>query len=110
MSRSYKKHPVLPDNVVPGSKRLANKKVRRAVHRGDEETRNRKGKSYKKLYDSWNVHDYIEYGDSFETFYQRVLTRWQETGFYPTGHGKRYDTPPSREYCKNIYDRWYRRK
>lgn len=109
MSRSYKKHPVLPDNVVPGSKRLANKKVRRAVHRGDEETRNRKGKSYKKLYDSWNVHDYIEYGGTFEKFYERALRVWRETGYYP-GRGKRADTPPSRKYCKNIYERLYRRK
>lgn len=107
MSRSYKKHPVAPDKVGYNSKRLANRKVRRSVNRGEELL---KGKSYRKLYDSWDIHDYIEYGDSFETFYQRALTRWQETGYYPGGRGKRHDAPPSREYCKNIYDRWYRRK
>ena len=107
MSRSYKKHPVAPDKVSYNSKRLANRKVRRSVNRGEELL---KGKSYRKLYESWDIHDYIEYGDSFETFYQRALTRWQETGFYPGRRGKRHDTPPSREYCKNIYDRWYRRK
>ena len=110
MSRSYKKHPILPDNVVPGSKRCANKKVRRVVHRGDEETQNWKGKSYRKLYNSWNVHDYINYGGTFENFYDEAIRVWKETGFYPGRDTKRHDTPPSRKYCKNIYDRWYKRK
>ena len=109
MSRSYKKNPFAPDTPVSGSKRLANKKVRRAVNRGDEETQNRKGTSYKKLFESWDIRDYSFYGGTFEEFYHHALIFWVETGLYP-GRGKRHDTPPSREYCKNIYDRWYKRK
>lgn len=54
MSRSYKKNPGWKASYRQGAKRekrLASKKVRRAPFVGD-------GSSYKKLFESWAIHDY----------------------------------------------------
>ena len=56
MSRSYKKFPLWKDNG-PGSawsKRVANKKVRRTFDIPN-------GRAYKKVYDTYNIHDYFSY-------------------------------------------------
>ena len=104
MSRSYKKHPVAPDGVGYKSKKLANRKVRRSVDV-------LKGNGYKKIYESWDIHDYKDYGDSFETFYRKAVEYWEKTGYWwGRERHHRKDTPPTREYCMNIYNRWYRRK
>ena len=55
MSRSYKKHPYSTDGsagTTKKSKRRANKKVRSTQNIPD-------GGTYKKVYCSWNIHDYV---------------------------------------------------
>ena len=56
MSRSYKHHPICTDrrNGAKWWKRQANRKVR---HHKDVLN----GKSYRKVYDSWEIHDHIIY-------------------------------------------------
>lgn len=57
MSRSYKKNAYATDGSpknVRDHKRLANKKVRNS----DIPLR---GKGYRKVYNSWNIHDYVSY-------------------------------------------------
>ena len=56
VSRSVKKNPVVKD-YDSGSfgKRLANKRVRRT------EEVPMKGKGYRKIFESYNIHDYISY-------------------------------------------------
>lgn len=54
MSKSYKKYTCFTDNQRSGAKkekRFANKKVRKTFDIND-------GCAYKKLYCSWNIHDY----------------------------------------------------
>jgi hypothetical protein len=55
MSRSFKKTPICKDctgtKCLQWSKRQANKKVRRTRSLAS-------GKAYRKVYDSWNIHDY----------------------------------------------------
>ena len=55
MSRSYKKNPVYTDrpNGAKYWKRCANKKVRRYKDNLDD------GKMYRRIYNSWDIHDYI---------------------------------------------------
>ena len=55
MSRSYKKNPIYTDRPHGAKywKRLANKKVRK------ENIHFLKGKKYKRIYNSWEIHDYI---------------------------------------------------
>ena len=62
MSRSYKKNPIYTDrpNGAKYWKRLANKKVRK------ENIHFLKGKKYKRLFNSWEIHDYICYWDKFQ--------------------------------------------
>lgn len=53
MSRSYKKHPRVKDSASKNMKRFANKKVRR---RSKELPK--KGKSYKKVFQSYDISDW----------------------------------------------------
>ena len=56
MSRSYKKSPVIKDPNDKFFKRWANKKVRQL--KIDDEPLPKKGKAYKKLFESWIISDY----------------------------------------------------
>ena len=109
MSRSYKKSPYAPATPNHGAKRFANKRVRRQTDGSEERALNLKGTNYKKVYPTWDIRDFSFYGGTFEEFYAQALEVWKNTGYYP-GRGKRHDEPPSREYCKILYDKWYRRK
>jgi len=62
MARSYKKTPVYTDRTKGAKywKRLANKKVRK------ENNHFSKGKKYKRLFNSWEIHDYISYWNKFQ--------------------------------------------
>lgn len=55
MSRSYKKHPIVKVAPKDGTneKKFANRKVRRYKQVISN------GKSYQKLYESWDIHDYV---------------------------------------------------
>jgi hypothetical protein len=50
MSRSRKKHPVIRD-CTPGAKKIANRRVRRTLDIPN-------GKSYRKVFCSWDIHDW----------------------------------------------------
>lgn len=58
MSRSHKKHPFNTDysrTVTKWHKRMANKAVRRYKYYLP------KGKLYRRIYNPWNIHDFVEY-------------------------------------------------
>jgi len=56
MSRSYKKTPIAKDhNSGKWGKKQANRRVRRC----NQSIPN--GKSYRKLYNPWDIHDYVSY-------------------------------------------------
>ena len=65
MSKSYKKTPIIKDNTgtkqLQWYKRHANKTVRRTADIAN-------GKAYKKVYCTWNIHDY-----SFRQTYNEYL-------------------------------------
>ena len=87
MSRSYKKNPVYTDrpNGAKYWKRCANKKVRRYKDNLDD------GKMYRRIYNSWDIHDYINRWTKEEAidYWYKVQTeagyRWYDiTKDYPT--------------------------
>lgn len=87
MSRSYKKHPVCNFVKPDGSwKKIYNRKVRRILDVPS-------GNWYRKLGESWNIHDWRAYGPSFESFCDSYA-RWHDG-----------DRP-----ARDLYDRCYRRK
>lgn len=101
MSRSYKHHPAISGIIYNGSKRRANKKVRRLLKDLDIELP--RG-LYKRAYYSWNIRDYREIAPSLVTFHRDQVYRW----LYPRYRkGKR---PPTRAETKSLYERWYVRK
>jgi len=87
MSRSYKKTPIVKDNFGGKTgKRYANKKVRKTkdcLFKGGE---------YKKIFESWNINDYISYytlEEAIEDWYK------EETENFPKERAylhKRYKT------------------
>ena len=73
MSRSYKKVPIVKDHDSGKiGKRFANKAVRR------KEEDALKGKEYKKIYPSWDIHDYINYYPKEE-----AIQDWYDEEKYP---------------------------
>lgn len=56
MSRSRKKVPISKDHR---SGKWGKKQANRAVRR--DKNRSLKGKEYRKIYDSWDIHDYISF-------------------------------------------------
>ena len=56
MSKSRRRTPIVKDhNSGKFGKRQANKKVRR------EKDFSKNGKAYKKLFNTWNIHDFCNY-------------------------------------------------
>lgn len=95
MSRSYKKTPVYKDRRL-GSKRLASKKVRRSKDVP------KKGKGYRKIYDSWNISDF-----KFHETWKEFLERAHERSMYR--RGRRLNSKEIKT-LKDQWNRWYRRK
>ena len=65
MSRSYKKHPFCKDwnRRKRVGKQLANRKVRAQLKRGIEIP---SGKSYRKVFETWDIYDYHWYESKSE--------------------------------------------
>lgn len=61
MSRSYKKNPICKDSTKSSkkNKQIANRIVRRRYKNAQNEIDTNARGSYKKMYESWDIHDYI---------------------------------------------------
>ena len=93
MSRSYKKNPVVKDGRSGKvGKRFASKKVRR--YKGIIPN----GNTYKKLYESCNIHDY-----AFRETYQEHKKRFESDVKAYLNGGLKYDP---RDTTKE-YNRWW---
>lgn len=67
MSKSVKKTPIFKSVYVDGKKR-ANKKVRK-------EKQLSSGNYYKKVANSWNIHDQVSYIFEDEYYYEKVFRK-----------------------------------
>ena len=65
MSRSFKKHNIVKDKVSKDMKKFANKKVRNTPDVPN-------GKSYKKVFESYDIHDHIDYWSK-----EMAIKRWE---------------------------------
>lgn len=74
MSRSYKKTPIVKDNAGgrKHAKRQANKKVRRTKCLSS-------GKQYRKVYNTWDIYDYVSYCTLEEFLNYRHLWSFYQT-------------------------------
>lgn len=91
MSRSYKKNPVYTDgrNGQKKAKRIAAKKVRNF----DIEALPSKGNQYKKVSESYNIHDYVS------------RWTWEEAVDWYHKHPEQYSEYPTE---KEFYRYWYK--
>ena len=94
MSRSIKKHPVYTDGKAgrKRAKRQANKTVRKFKNKI------KNGKDYKKLYCSWNIHDYIS-----RYTWVEAKKEWEENSYLR----EKYAT--LKEFYK-YWSKYYKRK
>ena len=91
MSRSYKKNPICNDGTAGGTKeqkRFANKKVRRTSF----EDLPLVGRSYRKVFCSYDIHDYV-----FRQTWQEALEDYRRDEWLQ----QRYTE-------KEFYRRWYK--
>lgn len=106
MSRSYKKTPISKFCPKDASfeKRLANKRVRR-----DRSLYKRK--AYKKLYNSWEIHDYVERytKQDAKKYYKEIISEYsvKKDSFYLRSFLKKY---PTEEVFLMEWDKGFRRK
>ena len=102
MSRSYKKHFWVTDGS-PGntqhSKRLASRRLRRALNNSDELLQ---GSAYKKHTESYDIHDYKNRWtwEEASTFYEYNCTKY-------SWFNDRY---PTLEEYRKWWEKYYRRK
>ena len=90
MSRSYKKRPFVKDNEAGSkqAKRLANRNIRRKLKNPEFDAGN--GNHYKKMTESWEIHDYVQYWpreQAIATYESRMRNREEWEWFfesYPT--------------------------
>ena len=101
MSRSYKHHPAISGIIYNGSKRRANKRVRRLLKDLDIELP--RG-LYKRAYCSWDIRDYREVAPSVVIFHRDQVYKWLYSRYRKGKH------PPTRAETKSLYERWYVRK
>ena len=88
MSRSRKKHPIIKDHGLGrNQKRTANKRVRKM-----KDNLTNKGNSYRKVSESWDIHDMCVYSSKKD-----FLENWE----------KQYNTLQEAEIA---YERYYCRK
>lgn len=97
MSRSYKKNPIYTDHRSgKQAKRFANKKVRKY---------NRKianGKSYRKIYNSYDIHDYI----CRETYQEHRQSYESDLKAFING-GSRFDPRDSSRWNYHYNDNYW---
>ena len=89
MSRCYKKNPIITDGRTPTvkrMKRIANKKVRHTKNLPN-------GKSYKKVFETYDIHDYI----SRWTWEEAKLAYFH---FDPNGINWQEDYPTLKDFYK----------
>lgn len=91
MSRSFKKVPLCKDNSR-GMKKIANRTVRRQGFLG-------KGSYYKKVFESWNIHDY-KFTSTFEEFVNN--TRQYNHEMSLRGYSCKEET------TEELYKVWYK--
>lgn len=112
MSRSYKKSPVFTDGSAGStkrSKRFANKKVRHT----DFDDLPRKGNGYKKVFESYDIHDYITYESKqqwIERYERRRKNYERGIGIYCFGIKIDGDEDESLEESLKEWEKVYKRK
>lgn len=99
MGKSYKHYPVCR-HVTKGSKRIANKRVRRLLKNHNLTFMNC---DYKRVYPQWEVCEQRYYSYNYLTFANIQRANW-----HIFHYGNSY--PCTEKNIRNNYDRWYRRK
>ena len=103
ISRSYKKTPYCGDKKSKDLKRYANRVIRQRLKNSDDKLNY---KSYRKVYESWNICDFCTIAPDFETYYKQEIDRWYMYSIYPWFK----DPFPTREQLRKEYRKYYKNK
>ena len=102
MSRSYKKSPICSDrpNGAKYWKRIGNKKARKSKDNFP------KGRKYRRVYNSWEIHDYISRWTKKE-----ALEYYNHAGYFYNGKWYcAFDFKDEKEFLNKYWKKYYRRK
>lgn len=102
ISRSYKKTPYCGDKKSKDLKRYANRVVRQHLKNSHDKLNY---KSYRKVYESWNICDFYTIAPDFETYYKFMVDQWhsrQSNGWH--------EPYPTREQTRKEYRKYYKNK
>lgn len=102
ISRSYKKTPYCGDKKSKDLKRYANRVVRQRLKNSDDKLNY---KSYRKVYESWNICDFCTIAPDFETYYKFMIDQWHSRQI--NGWHEPY---PTREQTRKEYRKYYKNK
>ena len=103
ISRSYKKTPYCGDKKSKDFKRYANRVVRQHLKNSHDKLNY---KSYRKVYESWNICDFCAIAPDFETYCKQEIDRWYMYSIYPWFN----DPFPTREQLRKEYRKYYKSK
>lgn len=101
ISHSYKKHAYSGDHKGKEKKRCANKTVRMWLKDNPEEVI--KGKSFKKIYESWDICDYGGLC-SWEAYWEGIIKHYQRMkhyGYDLKEPNKKEEYKNWKKHCKN---------
>jgi hypothetical protein len=110
MSRSYKKTHYAGLRKSRFSKNQANRRIRKLIPSAEEEWYDalpKKGKAFKKFYDSYDICDYYDYGFGVED-YIKSWTEFQES--FESSIGRPMKNKKTEEELRNRYYENYVRK
>ena len=104
MSRSYKKHPIYTDRARGAKywKRQANRRVRH--YKGTLENNH-----YRKLYCSWEIHDWISRWSKAEAVHSWEHPHWHYSSYYDEWWHA-FSEYRTREEMEQYWAKYYRRK
>lgn len=111
MSRSYRKNPILKNGRSSHHlKKLASRITRRRINRGDYDDFLPQNGQYKKLYDSWDICDYVSRYSISEArkYISKSYNEYKNNGFSPVIHKsytkRYYYTPDGKPYYYTLND------
>ena len=111
LSRSYRKNPILKNGKSAHQlKKVASRITRRRINRGDYDDSLPKNGQYKKLYDSWDICDYVSRYSISEVrkYISKSYNEYKNNGFSPVIHKsytkRYYYTPDGKPYYYTLND------
>ena len=106
MSRSYKKHPIYTDRDKAGAAKFWKRRANRVIRHYNQRDRVQHNK-YKRLFNSWEIHDWISRWSRREAIESYNSFFWDNR---EKDWVQRWDYDSEEEFLNRHWAKYYRRK